>query len=90
MAQVSPIQSYFDAIPQMTTDPNIDPSAGLSAIIRPDKTGNFTVEVANGNGKNCTELTKVLEPMLGTVESRTMKQTSDDEQPQGAYIQATV
>jgi hypothetical protein len=87
MAQ-SKFQDYFDSIEKTQHSPKHDPIMGLSAIIRPDKTGNFTVEVANGNGKNCTELTKVLEPMLGKVESRTMKQTSDDEQPQGAYIQA--
>ena len=80
------IQDYFDAIPKATTSPKLDPSPGLAAMIRPDRTGNFTVEVANGNGQNCLELTKLLEPMLGKVESRTMKEQPGNEQPQGAYI----
>jgi hypothetical protein len=86
MAQVSPLQSYFDSIPKVTVSPKLDPSAGLAAMIRPDRTGNFTVEVANGNGKNCLELTSLLEPMLGKVESRTMKEQPGDQSPQGAYI----
>jgi hypothetical protein len=86
MAQVSPLQSYFDSIPKATVSPLDNPSAGLAAIIRPDRTGNFTIRVANGNGQNCLKLTELLEPMLGKVEIRTMKDQPGDQSPQGAYI----
>jgi hypothetical protein len=83
------LESYFSSISITQTDPRHNPSVGLSAMISPDKTGNFTLEVANGKDGDCLKLTSVLESKLGTVESRTMKDQDSGDESASAYVHAT-
>ncbi|MEL6853495.1 MAG: DUF2997 domain-containing protein [Cyanobacteria bacterium J06607_13] len=52
--------------PQVADDP-------LEAVIQIDVSGNFNLDVLNGDGKNCREFTDELEQGLGMVDNREAK-----------------
>lgn len=57
----------------MSYTPKTQQSKSLEAVIEVGEDGSFSLDVLNGDGKNCKQFTAELEKALGTVTNRELK-----------------